>query len=61
MLGGVGGEGVDIFPMLGMCVVRAWWSLWLASVVVMVASLRWECAEGGSRRRQWSRGELLGL
>jgi hypothetical protein len=61
MLGRVGGECVVKSPIWGMCVVRVRWSLWLGSVVVMVASFRWECAKGGRRRSRWSKGELLGM
>ena len=41
--------------------MRARWSLCLVSVVIMVASFGWECADGGRRRSQWSRGEALGI
>jgi hypothetical protein len=61
MLGEVGGGCVGKSPMWGICVVRFQWSLWLVSVVVMVASLRCECAESGSRRSQWSMGSCWGV
>jgi len=61
MLGGVGDESGVKSPIRGMCEMRARWSLWLVSVSVMVASFRWECAAGGRRRSQWSKGESLGM
>jgi len=48
-------------PNLGMFMVRARWSLWLVSEVVMVASVGCNCVVGGRRSIQWSSGEFVGM
>jgi hypothetical protein len=58
-VGAVGWGGV--FPILGMIIMRARWSLWLMSEVVMVASVGWKCDVGGRRRSHWFNGEFVGI
>jgi hypothetical protein len=52
MLGGVDVERVVMSPIWGMCVVRARMSLWLVSVVTMVATFGRECEDDGRQRSQ---------
>jgi len=69
MVGGYGSLGCGLWEQLRMVcpqfffvfMVRARWSVWLVSVVLMVASLGWKCAVGGRRRNQWSSGEFVGV
>ena len=57
----VGAVGDGVSPILGMFMVRTRWSVWLVSVVLMVASVGWKCDVGGRRRNQWSNGEFVGV
>ena len=58
-VGAVWWDGVS--PILGVFMMRARWSLWLVSEVVMVASMGWKCVVGGRRRNQWSSGKFVGM
>ena len=61
-MGGVGAVWWDgVSPILGMCMIRARWSLWLVAEVVMVASLGCKWDVGGRRRSQWSSLEFVGM
>ena len=58
-VGAVWWDGVS--QLLGMFMVRARWSLWLVSEVVMVASVGWKWAVGGRRMNKWSSREFVGM